>query len=299
MLSIVIPTFRQVPRLRLALRNVLGAARAEGVECEVLVVDDACEQEVASLVGELAEGAVDRLRYVASERAGRSGARNAGARAARGGRLLFLDGDVLVRARTLTQHAELQGQAILARGGILRLPWLAAFEDPQAGTLTTRASEALGAAAAGSALLKRTVALDDAGYPTPEVARGGRVNQFERDIRAWFESEPQAGRWVGVTGAHISVERSTFEALGGFDPEMGRRWGAEDLEFGFRAEAAGVPIIHLERSDVYHMDHDTSGRAGDHEAALEYFARKHGRPGVLRLLAYFEGGCALSEVCCA
>ena len=76
---------------------------------------------------------------------------------------------------------------------------------------------------------------------------------------------------------------------------MGQRWGAEDLELGYRFERAGIAISHLQVV-AYHMDHETGGRQGDHAHALNYFAHKHRHQGVLRLLDYFEGSCAFEDV---
>ena len=96
-----------------------------------------------------------------------------------------------------------------------------------------------------------------------------------------------------MTGAHLSVQRSAVLGLGGFDEAMGLRWGAEDLELGYRAEKAGLPITYAAEAVVYHMDHETDGRDGDHEAAFKYFARKHGDVKVLNVLSYFAGRCSL------
>ena len=297
MISIVIVTYRQLPRLKLTLRNVVGACAAEGVAAEVVVVDDAAEPEVESCVRDLSMDSGVRVTTVRSDRAGRSGARNCGARAAVGDRLLFLDGDVLVGPGTLAAHADLSGRPVVARGEILRMPWLIPFEDPEGGVLTSESEKALGALGKECQLRGRTVKLDDQGYPSGDVTRAARRAKFERDIQSWLgASANRDGRWLGVTGAHFSIESGQFAALGGFDEAMGRRWGAEDLEFGYRAERAGIAIEHLPGARVYHMDHGIGGRGGDHEFALRYFADKHARPGVLRLLGYFAGECGLAEV---
>lgn len=287
------PTFRQAPRLRLALSSVAAASRAEGVPLEVVVVDDADEPLTEKIVAAVAKDLTVRL--VAGGHGGRAVARNRGARAAAGERLLFLDGDVLLGRGTLSLHREREADGAVIRGGILRMPWLSPFSDPEAGTLTERARMALGDVAAPG-LASRRVQFGADGYLSEDLARRARENQFERDIVAWFAAGHASGRWLGVTGAHVSVARDVFFRLQGFDEEMGRRWGAEDLEFGFRAELAGTPITHLAGATVYHMDHDTSGREGDHAAALEYFARKHQTRRVLRLLDYFQGNCPFAQV---
>lgn len=297
MLSIVVPTYRQGARLRLALDCMTRACVAEQVAAEVIVVDDADQPEVEALVRDVAGRCRGvELRLIAQGHAGRSVARNRGAAAARGSRVLFLDGDVLVTPGTLRAHAGLAaaGARGLVRGAILRMPWLAAFDDPATGALTAEAAAAFGPGTRPM-LATRTVELGSDGYPTSATVRLARPNQFERDIQTWLAAS-RVGRWIGSTGAHLSIDREALRALGGFDERMGLRWGAEDLELGFRAEAAELPIAHLPDAVVVHMDHETRGRDGDHASALTYFAHKHGRPAVLRLLDYFEGRCALAEV---
>jgi GT2 family glycosyltransferase len=121
------------------------------------------------------------------------------------------------------------------------------------------------------------------------MSRWARRNRFERDIQGWFANgAASGGRWLGVVGAHFSISHEMFDKVGKFDEAMGRRWGAEDLEFGLRAERGGIPIVAVE-AVAYHMDHDTAGRDGDHRSAIEYLAQKHGRPELLGLWDYFEG----------
>jgi GT2 family glycosyltransferase len=273
------------------------ACLTEDVAAEVIVVDDAGEPEVEAVVGELARRRPGvELRLIAKGHAGRSVARNRGAQAARGSRVLFLDGDVLVTPGTLRAHARLAAADArgLARGGILRMPWLAAFDDPATGSLTAEAARRF-VTGPRPLLATRTVELAADGYPSAATVRLARANQFERDIQAWLAAS-RVGRWIGSTGAHLSIDREALIAIGGFDERMGLRWGAEDLELGFRVEAAALSIAHLPDAVVVHMDHETHGRDGDHAAALAYFAHKHGRPAVLRLLDYFDGRCALAEV---
>ena len=92
------------------------------------------------------------------------------------------------------------------------------------------------------------------------------------------------------------MSKQLFVELGGFDERMGLAWGAEDLEFGYRAERHGACLLHAAESIIWHMNHDVSGRQGHHEQALRYFSRKHSDPSILRLLDYFAGKCCLEEV---
>lgn len=303
MLSVVVPTYRKGPRLRLMLTSLLAMSDVAGPGVEFIVVDDGGGGDVAAIVERAREAAQSDVAVllVEGEHEGRSAARNLGVRHASNERVLFLDDDVLLASGTLAAHLRhaVERRPVFVRGTILSMPWLAAFEDPATGALTERAARSLGlergASAAG--LRARTVAFEEKGHLGARLAGLARMSRFEKDLHAWLSARPTClrGRWVGATGAHLSVSRSAFLDLGGFDEAMGLRWGAEDLELGYRAEQAGILILHDADAVVYHMDHETAGRDGDHEAAFEYFARKHEDMALLNLLSYFAGRCSLPE----
>lgn len=303
MLSVVIPTYRKESRLRLTLTTLLAVSDELGPEGEIIVVDDGGESDLTGVVEQAKAAAKSdaAVLVVRSARGGRSVARNLGAKRASHERILFLDDDVLLTRGTLAAHLRYADETrpVFARGTILSLPWLAAFEDPSTGTLTECAGRSLGLGrgADGSGLRARVVVLDEGGHVGARLAGLARMSRFEKDLHEWLSTRSvnMPGRWVGATGAHLSVQRGAFLGLGGFDEAMGLRWGAEDLELGYRAEKAGIPILHDAKAVVCHMDHETSGRDGDHEAAFEHFARKHGDAKLLNLLSYFAGRCSLPE----
>ncbi len=299
MLSIAIPAHGGVPRLRCAITCLMASARAAQKNVEVIIVNDGASAAVRECVENLTVGSGLNLRIVDTPRKGRSGARNAGAAHARGDRILFLDSDILAGKDVIVFHSELGPESahLIFRGPILHLPWLCAFEDPISGELTEEAARSLRVSSTNSCLLASRRLTSEA-LESPDVLRPlARSPQFQRDLQRWFEQNASdaMGSWIGCTGGQLSIARKAFERLGGFDEEMGMRWGAEDLEFGYRAVHEGMSVRQSKTSHCYHMDHTSTGRTGDHEWALNYFARKHGNDGVLRLLDYFSGQCSLAE----
>lgn len=299
MLSVVIPAGGGAPRLRCTLACLAAALRDESVVSEVIVVNDGSLVEIRECVETSREQAAAEFQLVEIARAGRSAARNAGALQASGNRLLFIDSDILVEREAIRFHAALgpEAERLIYRGNIAHLPWLAAFEDPISGQFTAEAARSLRTNTSHACLLSSR-RLSPEVLENPSALRSiARSTRFQRDLQHWFHNNPCdiASSWVGCTGGQISVDRHVFDQLGGFDEKMGLRWGAEDLEFGYRAAQSGVAIRYTECARSYHLDHGVSGRDGDHAAAFAYFAEKHGNHGVMRLLDYFNGVCNLSE----
>ena len=282
MLSVVVPTYRKKGRLRLMLASLISVSHESNSKVEIIIVDDGGEDNLEAVVEQAkARDRESDVRIVKGAHGGRSVARNLGAREASHARVLFLDDDVLVTSETLETHLGYarERRAEFVRGTILNFPWLIAFEDPESGALTERAALSLGLERGADAvgLRARTISLDENGKVGARLAARAKMSRFEKDLHEWLSARPlgMSGRWVGATGAHLSVDRFVMMQLGGFDEAMGLQWGAEDLEFGYRAEKAGVPILHAREAVVYHMDHDSCGREGEHQSAFSYFSRKH------------------------
>jgi glycosyltransferase involved in cell wall biosynthesis len=90
MLSFVIPAYNEEKFLPATLASIHAAAKALGIDYEIVVADDASTDATASL----AEGAGARVVSVENRQIAKT--RNAGARAARGERLVFVDADTRV-----------------------------------------------------------------------------------------------------------------------------------------------------------------------------------------------------------
>lgn len=290
MLSVIIPTRDKASRLRVCLRALAEATRKDSVMCEIITVDDGSQDETAETVETARRYFRPPLRLIRrSLPGGRSVARNAGAAAALGARLLFLDDDILVGADTLARHAQLTDmpRPRLGRATILNLPWLRSVPDP---TL-------LGPELAPGLARRMLPPADDAGL-LAHAARLARRSSFEADLHRLLSAhrEDCGGRWPAATGGNLSVSRAFFSKIDGFDPKLGLRWGVEDLEFGFRAEMAGAGLVHLADVPVYHMDHPVAMREVDHQIALEYFGQKHGVELGARLAEYFAGRLPLVAV---
>ncbi|MGY4514513.1 glycosyltransferase [Lysobacter sp. HA18] len=121
MLSFVIPAHDEAPRLPATLASLHAAARDFGIQYEIVVVDDASTDGTGDVAK--ANGArVTRVehRHIAATR-------NAGARAAVGTILVFVDADTLVPAATLAAALTALRDGAVGGGADIRmdgvLPW--------------------------------------------------------------------------------------------------------------------------------------------------------------------------------
>jgi glycosyltransferase involved in cell wall biosynthesis len=112
-----------------------------------------------------------------------------------------------------------------------------------------------------------------------------RVYGRSRDqiFRSQAYAMPVAQRWR-LWGANVSVTRKTYDRVGAYDTAY-RAYGMEDVDWGYRAHKAGIPIVLDERLEARHHGAATTSvartrRAFHSGAAQATFRRLHGA-GVL------------------
>jgi glycosyltransferase involved in cell wall biosynthesis len=144
-------------------------------------------------------------------------ARNAGATAAGGQRLLFLDVDCIPR-RNLVATID----AALTETDALICPEVR-YLGPEAAEL-----------------------MDEAAFERMSVHHP--VRSFPE---SGYRAETNAGLFWSLT---FGIRRARYAALGGFDAGYAG-YGAEDTDFGFRAREAGLPLLFLGGTGSFHQYH--------------------------------------------
>ncbi len=237
----------------------------------------------AAVAGELARELPVRL--LPGPLRGRAAARNAGAAAARGARLVFLDDDVLVGPDFLTAHAEAADPDAFTHGRTRELPTAARLlRSVEGGNPedVRRARAALGPATAPAQ------AQAQAG---PAAHRRLVANALERTVEAMAGGAlPDVAPWLGFVGANTAVDRDRWRRAGGFDEGFGHTWGCEDLEFGFRLHAAGVRRTLAADALGVHLSHARPGRWEQHHRNLTRFRALHPHASVHALEALLGPG---------
>ncbi|OHE89486.1 MAG: hypothetical protein A3G75_12245 [Verrucomicrobia bacterium RIFCSPLOWO2_12_FULL_64_8] len=114
----------------------------------------------------------------------------------------------------------------------------------------------------------RTRAVDHAGIRIGVDGKPAHV----RILPADSPSTPGYAPMPAVTGACLAIPRELFNRLGGFDE--GFRNGGEDVDFCFRARAAGLGTWTALKSSVLHHVSATPGRkASDEENSYRLFRK--------------------------
>jgi len=123
MLSFVIPAYNEEAFIARTIASIRAAARELALDCEIVVADDASTDATARIAREAGARVVSvSCRHIAATR-------NAGARAARGTRLAFVDADTLVSSRVLRAAIDALDGGAAGGGAAMRFgaaaPWWA------------------------------------------------------------------------------------------------------------------------------------------------------------------------------
>lgn len=115
-------------------------------------------------------------------------------------------------------------------------------------------------------------------FPPTPYARVYGAPRDER-FRAEAYAAPADRRWRYWAG-NVSVTRESYERVGGYDPAF-RAYGWEDVDWGYRLHAAGVPVLLApELETPHHVAATTTEgrvrRAFHAGAARRAFEAKHG-----------------------
>lgn len=247
--SIVIPVHGRVHLTERCLDLVLEHLDAD---CEVVVVDDASEDETAELLA----GYGERIRVVRLDaNAGFATACNRGAAAASGERLVFLNND------TEPQSG-----------------WL--------GALRRYADAHSRAAVVGAKLLYPTRIVQHAGVV---FGQDGYPHHLYAGFPADHPAVCHPRRLQAVTAACMLVGHEAFEQAGGFD--AGFHNSLEDVDLCLRIGAAGGEVHYCDEAVLVHLESASRGRDDRFERSVAlYRERWRGRVRRDDLDAYVGDG---------
>lgn len=216
--SIVIPVYNKIAYTLACLQSL--AQHAASASFEVIVVDDCSSDDTPERLAE-----VENLRVIRNaQNLGFVGSCNAGAAAAQGEFVLFLNNDTVVTP-----------------------DWLEALlrcfaEQPDAGLV-------------GSKLVYPDGRLQEAGGIVFRDGSGWNFGRFEDPAEPRYNFRREADY---CSGAAILLRRELFQRLGGFDQRYAPAY-YEDTDLAFAVRAAGLKVYYEPRSTVIHFEGITAG----------------------------------------
>jgi GT2 family glycosyltransferase len=261
-LSVVIRSKDEAERLRLTLTSL---AR-QSTPAEVVVVNDGSTDHTGAVLDEAAGSLPLTVVHHETPR-GRCGASNAGARAASGRVLLFLDGDNLADPDLVRRHAAVHAERVglVGRGETLNLRCTRFLQDPETGT--PRPGEfgrlkRLLPEERDRLRVTRSQILYDFDAVVCRAERGiypgagpRRLQELEMDA---LRRHPDCSvLWAAASGSNQSVPRDAFLEVGGFNEAIDI---IEQRELALRLCLAGLRMVPVEGACAYHLTHRSGWR---------------------------------------
>lgn len=287
--SVVIRSRDEAPRLRLTLTSLVAQAGLD----EVVVVDDGSRDDTPAVLGAAAATLpLVTVRHSASE--GRSAAANAGAHAATGDLLIFLDGDTLAGPGLVAAHCAAHGRPEdrVGRGQTWHLRCTRFLSDPERGAFWPHeaargermsAVERQGLRVTAAQIRKDFEAV--ARRAEPGVYPGAAPRRLH-EIEMGALEGGGARLWAAASGSNLSVRRERFLAVGGFDPAIDLN---EHRELAYRLCQAGARMSAVDDARSYHLTHRTGWRDPLRDTGWEQvFRRRHPEAPIDALKAFWQ-----------
>ncbi len=288
-ISVVVRSKDEADRLRLTLASL----SRQTMSAEVIVVNDGSTDHTPAVLAEAAR-AMPLVVVTHATPRGRAGATNAGARAATGDVLLFLDGDTLAAPDWVAQHAAVHadGTPRIGRGERFHVRSTRFLLDPETGT-PKPGEEARLARMTPDERARLTVTRDDVLHDFAAIERRAEQGVYpgtgprrldELEIDALRHHPDCSVLWAAACGSNLSVPRELFLRVGGFDEAIDIN---EHRELALRLCDAGATMAFAAGARDYHLTHRTGWRDPLQDTRWEQaFYRAHPLP-VVKLLAVF------------
>lgn len=253
--SVIVTTYNNPRYLELVL---LGFARQDRRDFEVIVADDGSRDETRALIDAMRPGYPVPLVHAWQEDVGFRQARvmNWGALHARADQLVFTDGDCVPPAHFVSRHLGAAAPHTLVVGGFVRL----------------------------SEEVSRTV--------TPDVVRSGayerlvaprdRLAMFGWHLKNLYYIATRAKRRPKIQGLNFSIDRAGFLAVNGIDLAYENN-ARQDSDLRNRVRLAGMPARCIWHTCItVHLWHPTHRGRHDWTEADRYYARPDLQPVAAR-----------------
>lgn len=289
--TLIISTYNKMNRLRLTLDTLKRLFLRKPLQ--LIIIDDGSTDDTWDLLCEFSNNIRStshlKILIMHQENAGRSIARNNAALKADGDLLIFSDDDLLLDPMFVENHINFHNKNLccVVHGRIFDLPYLKFFPDPQCAVL-------INGSTAGVALRRKVLTskmLNESSFQS-YLKENTKLGKFEKDICDLLETtniNESDIRWISCTGGNLSVKRKLFFNSGTFDANLGKLWGCEDLELGYRLYLHGAQFLSCPTAINYHMNHFRDNAFEEHDKSFHYFSNKYNDKTIGLLNEYFMG----------
>jgi glycosyltransferase involved in cell wall biosynthesis len=229
--SLIITTYNWPKALGLTLRSVLGQARLPD---EVVIADDGSDSKTAEAVERLLKPARMKWRHVWHEDRGvrQSRIKNLAVKFSSGAYLIFIDHDVVLHPDFVADHLSMAGTGMFLQGKRVL------FSKEYTNQILEQGSFAL-----------------------PRVwlrALGNRKNAFRFPLLGKMLAKPKIFE-TSLRGCNLSMFKSDFLAVDGFDEVFDGSWGREDSDISYRLFHNGLRVRNLWCMALqYHLRHEVA-----------------------------------------
>lgn len=283
MLSVVIPTYNKINRLKLTLASI-DKQKLDRERYEIIIVNDgSTDGTMEYLENRKTEW---NLKLINQQNQGRSAARNAGVLAAKGEFILFSDDDCIMRPDFLSNHYNQQlACPQVLHGRIVTLTQMKFFDDPSKGTLCMEAGTTN-----KKRLEKYIITEEDIKQDFQnKVASNSRLNTLEKCIKELYASKVEQLYWIGFTGGNVSMPLEWLINVGMFNNSFGIEWGCEDLELGYRMFQMGYKFAYCDEAVNYHIAHARNNFEEEVEVSFKKFEALHDDKNIAYLKEFLLG----------
>lgn len=281
--SVVIPTYNKLPRLKLTLASIENQTLGQE-NFEVIIVDDCSTDDTEAFIASKT-WPINLRCFRLDKNSGRSVARNIGIENSKGELIAFTDDDCLVSPDFLQNHIRLHKKNCVSHGAIWNLPFFKFFSDPANGILY-KEFEGRDIANLGNISITKT----EVKHNFQKIIKMGRKTKFEKQVEKCLADEQTAFHWLSCTGGNIAIEADLLKKAGGFDKQLGKPWGIEDIELGYRLHKNGVKFQYINDAPVYHIAHYRANSEELSKRAVEYMENKYPELTTCKLYENFFNG---------
>ena len=274
-ISIVIPTYNKLPRLKLTLASLCKQTISHH-NFEVILVDDHSKDQTQTFIQSIkAPFAIHYHRN--KKRRGRAYTRNVGIKLAQYDTILFIDDDLVLTPDFIAQHVKLQCQSKrIIHGKIINIPFVRYFIDPSCAKFYTHC---IPTKITTRKLMEHCITEKDIfNNFEKKFHLYKKISPLESVIQTLLNTYPKKMDWLAFNGGNISIPKNWLIEVGLFNERFGLTWGCEDLELGYRLQLGNFPFYYAENAINYHLSHDRQDFEKQHQINVDYFYALHPTP---------------------